>query len=135
MSNSDYKIAIVGPKKVVSGFKSLGVDAFNAEDAENAVAVIRELRAKGKDDLPARLPERERSQTGDAQAGSTETPYAVVIVTENLVSNMSEDDYARITKGALPALVVLPGLEGSTGQSKKKLKELTERAVGSDILS
>lgn len=116
MSSNDYKIAIVGPKSVVSGFKALGVDAFNAENAEDAVAVIRELRAKGKDE-------------------SIETPYAVVIVTENLVSNMSEDDYARITKGALPALVVLPGLEGSTGQSKKKLKELTERAVGSDILS
>jgi V/A-type H+-transporting ATPase subunit F len=110
--NEEYRIAIVGPEKMTSGFKALGVDVFDAETGEQAVNKIKELR-------------------GTAE---TKTKYAVILLLEELAKHIPEDEYARLSQGPLPALLVLPGVSGSTGRGAQHLKHLAERAVGSDIL-
>lgn len=109
----EYRIAIIGPKKMTSGFKALGVDIFDAENGEQALAALKNTRAT---------------------ADTNTTRYAVVILMEKLVKEIPEDEYTRATQGALPAVVILPGIEGSSGEGIAKLKKLAERAVGSDIL-
>ena len=111
----EYKTAIIGPSNVISGFKALGVIPFNAEDGETAVEILKKI----KKDLQA----------------ETEARFAVVIIIESLANKIPKDEFEKISRGALPAIVVLPGLEGSTGAGVAKLKQLAERAVGSDILN
>ncbi len=111
MSDQDFHIAIIGPEKVTTGFKALGVDVFDAETSEQAVNKIKELR------------------------GTVEqkTKYAVILLLEELAKHIPEDEYAKLSAGPLPALLVLPGVSGATGRGAEHLKRLAERAVGSDI--
>ncbi len=108
-----YDIAIVGPGAVISGFKALGVHAYGAETGDEAVSIIRDM----KKDL----------ETGNAKK------VGIVILIESIASHISPEDMERISRGALPAIVVLPGIEGSQGASVAKLKTLAEKAIGSDI--
>jgi V/A-type H+-transporting ATPase subunit F len=112
----DYKTAIIGPKDVISGFKALGVVPFNAEDGEQALEVIKNIK---------------KEITG---GGDVAEKFAVVIVIESTANQIPANEFEKVSRGALPAIVVLPGLEGSTGAGVAKLKSLAERAVGSDIL-
>ncbi len=110
---STYRIAIVGPIDVVSGFRAFGVDVFPAERASVLLETLAKMRKESAD-------------------GKGE--YAVVIAIESLVAEVPRDEWERTTRGVLPAVVVLPGIEGSSGQGIRTLRKLAERAVGSDIL-
>ncbi len=112
---STYRIAIIGPTDVISGFRAFGVDTFPAERGGELVEVLGRIRRESVD------------------GGETGT-YAVVIAIESLVGEVSRDEWERATRGVLPAVVILPGIEGSTGQGLRTLRKLAERAVGSDIL-
>jgi len=110
-----YKIAIIGPKDIVSVFKSTGADVFSADYGHEALEILRTIRKQTQ--------------------GNTEGDrYASVILLENLRREIKDDDYDKAVQGALPAVIVVPGLSGSTGESMKKLRKLAERAVGMDIL-
>ena len=108
-----YEIGIVGPHAVISGFKALGVVAYGAETGEEAVSIIRDMK-------------KNLETQNDKKVG-------IVILIESIASQISPEDMERISKGALPAIVVLPGIEGSQGASVQKLKALAEKAIGSDI--
>jgi len=110
----EYKIAIIGPGSIISGFKMLGVTAFDVQDSEGMLRTYQEIQKKTLD------------------PDSVEK-YAVVIVIEELLQHISDDEYNRMTRNPLPALVSLPGIEGSKGQGSQRLKMLTEKAIGSDI--
>lgn len=112
----NYKTAIIGPKDVISGFKALGVVPFNAEDGEQALEIIKNIKKE------------------IASGNDKSEKFAVIIVTENTANQIPTNEFDKISRGALPAIVILPGLEGSTGAGVAKLKSLAERAVGSDIL-
>ena len=116
MEKQEYKTAIIGPKNVISGFKALGVTAFDAKDGESALEIIKKIKKDISD-----------NRTGNEK-------FAVVILLENIANKISSDELEKVSRGALPAIVVLPGLKGSTGAGVTKLKHLAERAVGSDIL-
>ncbi|MDP3996307.1 MAG: V-type ATP synthase subunit F [bacterium] len=112
----EHKLAIIGPKKIVSVFKATGADIFEAEDAGNAVLIIRDIKKK-------------------MESGEDGSPkYAVVVIIEKLLREIREEDYEKISRGALPAIVAIPGLEGSSGEAIEKLKKLAERAVGMAII-
>ena len=111
----DYKIAIVGPLDTVSGFKALGVDSFRANTAEEALAQLKKIK----------------DQTVDP---ASDTKYAVVCMIEDLVSDIDQTEYAKVVEGALPAVVLLPGPEGSNGFAVERLRKLAEKAVGSAII-
>jgi vacuolar-type H+-ATPase subunit F/Vma7 len=113
-TNSGYKIAIIGPSDTVSGFRALGVVSFAATDAE---AVLEHLRAI--------------KQANDAKQGEQ---YAVVCIIETLLSDVDQAEFKKLTSAALPAVVTLPGPDGSTGFAINRLRALAEQAVGSAII-
>jgi len=115
MEKQEYKTAIVGPKNVISGFKALGVIPFDAEDGETALDILKKIKKETQSEI--------------------EVKFAVVLIIENIANKIPTDEFEKVSRGALPAILTLPGLEGSTGAGVAKLKSLAERAVGSDILN
>lgn len=114
-TNNEYKIAIVGPQDTVSGFKALGVELFTAHNSEEALTQLRNIK----------------QQTLDVDSTSK---YAVVCVIEDLLASVDQSEYAKVVNGPLPAVVLLPGLEGSKGFAIERLRKLAEKAVGSAII-
>ena len=55
-----------------------------------------------------------------------ENDYAVVYVTESTASG--------IKKEKLPAIILLPGVSGNTGDGVRNVSKSVEQAVGSDII-
>ena len=101
-----YKIAVLGDKDSVLGFKALGLDVYPAETVEEARKTLHTL-AKGD--------------------------YAVVYLTEQYAAGM-EADIARYKDELTPAVILIPGKDGSLGIGMANVKSAVERAVGADIL-
>ena len=101
-----YKIAVLGDQDSVLGFKALGLDVFPAETVEEAKSTLHRL---AKED------------------------YAVVYLTEQLARYMN-DELARYKDDLTPAIILIPGKEGSLGIGMANVKKSVERAVGADIL-
>jgi len=114
-TTNEYKIAIVGPLDTVSALKALGVEVFDAKTAEEALNQLRTIKEKTLN------PE-------------SNDKYAVVCIIEELVSLVDQAEYAKVVNGPLPAVVLLPGLEGSSGFAVERLRRLAEKAVGSSII-
>jgi V/A-type H+-transporting ATPase subunit F len=114
-TTNEYKIAIIGPLDTVSGFKALGVDSFQAQTADEALEQLRVIK----------------QQTVDPESS---VKYAVVCIIENLVTSVDQSEYAKIVAGPLPAVVLLPGPEGTSGFAIERLRRLAEKAVGSAII-
>lgn len=113
----NYRMAIVGPKDVTSVFRSTGAHVYSAETGADAINIIRDIR--------------KNMQTGDKNVPQ----YAILMVVEKLMQQISETEYEKVVGGgALPAVIAVPGIEGGSGASLRKLKKLAERAIGSDIL-
>ncbi|PIQ91449.1 MAG: V-type ATP synthase subunit F [Parcubacteria group bacterium CG11_big_fil_rev_8_21_14_0_20_39_22] len=115
MSNIEYKIAVVGPKSVVSIFKSVGADVFSVENGDKAVEILKKIKK-------------------DTASGIAGRKYATVVLLESIAKDIKSEEYEKVSEGDLPAVVVVPGIEGSSGMTFLKLKKMAERAVGMDIL-
>ncbi len=113
-SVNQYKIAIIGPSDVVSGFKALGVEAFDAKNANEVLEQLRKIK-----------------QINNTENNSS---YAVVCVIEDLMVDMDEKEYAKVVSGPLPAVVLLPSAKGSQGLAEARLRKLAERAIGASII-
>ena len=111
-----HSIAIIGPKLITSGFKALGVTSFDVEKEGQALEILKQI----KKDLDENIPETKK--------------FAVVIIIESIARDIPKEEMEKISNGALPAIVELPGLEKSHGAGVAKLKRLAEKAIGSDIL-
>lgn len=115
---SNYHIAIVGQKEAIQGFALLGVDIVPVnEPSETAEQLLRLKKDVFVDETG-----RERNR------------YAIVFVTEDLMSGLSAEDERKLSKGALPAIVPLPSHRGSSGYALDRLSRIVERAIGSNIL-
>ena len=101
-----YKIAVMGDADSVLGFKALGLDVFPVESVDEAKSTLRRL---AKDS------------------------YAIVYLTEQLAVHMDEE-LNRYKDELTPAVILIPGKEGSLGVSMANVKRAVERAVGADIL-
>lgn len=101
-----YKIAVLGDRDSVLGFRALGLDVFPAEDA-----------AEGRQTLHRLAKEQ----------------YAVIYVTEQLAAEISAeiDSYKD---ELMPAIILIPGRNGSLGLGSGALQSAVERAVGSGII-
>jgi len=107
MQEEKYKIAILGGyDNSVLGFKGVGVDVcgLNEENAKEQAEEI--LNNKN---------------------------YAIIFITEDWAGKL-ESVLEEYKGRALPAIVNVPSLKGSTGAALKNLKKIVEQAVGSDIL-
>ena len=100
-----YKIAVLGDRDSVLGFKALGLDVVFAEDAETARRELHRL-ARGE--------------------------WAVIYVTEQL-AQLIPGEIDRYKDAVTPAVILIPGKTGSLGLGAAALQRAVERAVGADI--
>jgi V/A-type H+-transporting ATPase subunit F len=103
-----YKIAVMGDWDSIYGFGALGLDTVRVEnnDPEQARKLLHTL---------------------------SEQDYAVVYITEALAAAIPTeiDRYRTLPR---PAVILIPGISGNTGEGLAAVKRSVEQAVGSDIL-
>ncbi len=103
-----YKIAVIGGRDTIMCFKALGLDVYVADWPEEAKKVLREI-------------------TGP------ESNYAIIYISENLAAGLKKE-IDKYKDSPMPAIILIPGREGSLGIGKAALQDAVERAVGIDIL-
>lgn len=100
------KIAVIGDKDSVCGFACLGIEA---------IAVYDETQLK-----------KEFSRL-------LEDEYAIIYITEFFAEYLKEE-LDKLSDAATPAVILIPGASGNTGEAMKSISKNVERAVGSLIL-
>ena len=103
------KIAVMGGRETVLGFKALGLDVFPVEDGAEAKPLLRRL------------------------AQDTVNTYAIIYVEENLAEEL-DSEIEKYKDKSRPAIILIPGKDGPLGLGQNALRAAVERAVGSDIL-
>ena len=101
-----HKVGIIGDKYSILGFKALGVSTYTVADEKEAGTVLEKLTEKG---------------------------YALVFITEELAAECVAA-IERYSNARIPAVIVIPGRQGSLGVGRMALRKAVERAVGVDIL-
>ena len=101
-----YRIAVIGDWESVMGFRALGLDTYPVTSVDEAKETVREL---------------------------AKTDCAVIYLTEQLAKDM-DDVISRYKDDLRPAIILIPGREGSLGIGKNSIQRAIERAVGADIL-
>ncbi len=100
-----YKIAVMGDRDSVLGFRALGLDVCMTEDTEQARKELHRLAGGG---------------------------YAVIYMTEQLAQTL-QPEIAKYKDAVTPAIILIPGRSGSLGLGEASLQSAVERAVGADI--
>ena len=103
------KIAVIGGRDTVMGFKALGLDCFPAEDSAEAGKILRTLTRESDEE------------------------YAIIDIEETFAEQL-KGEINKFKDSPSPAIILIPGREGSTGQGLQALKAAVERAVGTNIL-
>ena len=100
-----YSIAVVGDWESVMGFRALGLDTYPVTSVEEARKTVHDL---------------------------AKTDCAVIYLTETLAKDMP-DVLNRYKDEIQPAIILIPGKDGSLGIGMANVKTAVERAVGADI--
>ena len=90
------------------GFKALGLETYPAADAAEAWQILKSL-PRGSDE------------------------YAIIFIAEGLAAELSAE-INKFKDSPTPAIILIPGREGSIGLGQSALKAAVERAVGTNIL-
>ena len=101
-----YKIAVLGDLESVLGFKAIGFDAVSAASYDQARAHLIRLC---KED------------------------YAIIYITEGLAAQL-QDEISKYSDRPMPAIVPIPGKDGTLEIGMRAVHKAVERAVGADIL-
>lgn len=101
-----YRIAVIGDAESVLSLKSIG---FTAAAVENAAEAKQALKEFVRDD------------------------YAIVYLSEQFAAELAEE-LAAYAVQVRPAIILIPGREGSLGLGLENINKAVERAVGSNIL-
>lgn len=100
------KIAVIGGRDSVLGFHALGLETCIAENGEQAKAAIHRMAKEN---------------------------YAIIYLTEYLAAQIPAE-IERRREDLSPAIILIPGREGSLGIGMAGVRTATEKAVGADIL-
>lgn len=100
-----HKIAVLGDKESVLGFKALGLDVFPC-NSDEAKVLIKKLEKQD---------------------------YKIIYITEQIAVNM-KNEIDKYNNCVSPAVILIPSKEGSLGIGMDNIKIRVERAVGADIL-
>ena len=103
-----FKIGVMGGRETVMGFKALGLDTCPAASAQEAKEALRRLTRESDD-------------------------YAIIYIEEGLAQQLSAE-IDKFKDSVTPAIILIPGREGSIGLGQSALKAAVERAVGTNIL-
>ncbi len=90
------------------GFKALGLETCPAADAQEAREALRRLTRESDE-------------------------YAIIYIEEALAQQLAAE-IGKFKDSPTPAIILIPGREGSIGLGQTALKEAVERAVGTNIL-
>ncbi|MCI6421760.1 MAG: V-type ATP synthase subunit F [Blautia sp.] len=101
-----YKIAVVGDYDSIFGFAALGLDTFPVSSRKEAEEKL------------------------EALAGNQ---YGIIYITEDVAAEC-EKVIEKFKEQLLPAVILIPGVSGNTGNGVLGVKKSVEQAVGSDIL-
>lgn len=100
------KIAVIGDKDSILAFKAVGVDVYPVRNEFDSADTLKKL---------ART-------------------YAVIFITEDIAEKIP-DVLKRYKTRPYPAVIPIPGAQGSTGLGMKGISDDVEKAIGTDILS
>ena len=103
-----YKLAVMGDWDSIYGFGALGLKTIveSGEDREQAAERLEKL---------------------------AEEAYAVIYITEALAAKIPET-IEKMRQRPMPAVILIPGISGNTGEGIRGVKRSVEQAVGSDII-
>lgn len=102
------KIAVIGGRETVMGFTALGLEAYPVADADEAKKVLRILTRDRED-------------------------VAIIYIEEGLAEQLSQE-IDKFKDSPKPAIILIPGREGSLGLGLTALNQAVERAIGTNIL-
>ena len=102
------KIAVIGGRETVMVFKALGLETYPVLDAAEATQTLRKLTRESED-------------------------YAIIYIEENLAEQLASE-INKFKDSPTPAIILIPGREGSLGLGLSALNAAVERAVGTNIL-
>ena len=101
------RLAVLGDRESVLGYRTLGFEVRFVENEKEGAIALSELAKEG---------------------------FAVIYVTEQLACKI-EEEISKYKDSPLPAIILIPGKEGSLGIGMKGVHQAVERAVGADILA
>lgn len=101
-----YRAAVIGDRDSIYGFAALGLDVNIIEHGEDPAPVFKKL---------------------------CEGEYAVIYVTEALATELAPR-IEHYQEQKTPAIILIPGVTGNTGEGINAVKKSVEKAVGSDII-
>ncbi len=101
-----YRAAVIGDRDSIYGFAALGLDVNVIEHGEDPSNKFCKL---------------------------CEGEYAVIYVTEALATQL-EREITHYNQQKTPAIILIPGVTGNTGEGISAVKKSVEKAVGSDII-
>ncbi|MGB6371319.1 MAG: V-type ATP synthase subunit F [Atribacterota bacterium] len=101
-----YKIALMGDRDTIIGFKLLGVSLFPTSKKDEAVEILDKL---------------------------VKEEYAVIFVTEDIASQIYEE-IERLQKTSFVSLTIIPSKLEKKYLGLKILRKNIEKAIGTDIL-
>lgn len=105
-----YKIAVIGAPDTVMGFKALGLDTYPVRQSAEAREVLRSLTLAGQEDT-----------------------CSIIYIEEALAADLAAE-IDRFKDRPTPAVILIPGKDGSLGLGLTALEAAVERAVGVNIL-
>lgn len=103
-----FKIGVIGGPDTVIGFKALGLDTFPVRGEDEARAVFKKVTRAGED-------------------------YAILYIEEGLAQALAAD-IDKFKDSPRPAVILIPGKDGSLGLGQSALQAAVERAIGANIL-
>lgn len=103
-----YKAAVMGDWDSIYGFGALGFETI-VEEGEDPEAASGKLEALA------------------------EGEFALIYITEALAARIPET-VEKLRGRLAPAVILIPGISGNTGEGVRAVKRSVEQAVGSDIL-
>ena len=101
------KLAVIGDRGSVQGFKAVGFDVFEAEKDASIAELVNDL---------------------------AKSEYGIIFVTEELIA-VNMDVVEKYKDDMLPAIIPIPGRNGSLGIGMANIHKNVERAVGADIFN
>ena len=101
-----YKIAAIGDKDSVSGFRAIGLETYFVSGEPQAGDILKQL--------------------------VEQEDYAAIFITEETAALIA-DEINKHKENITPAIILIPGVKGNTGEGMNSLARSIERAVGSQL--
>lgn len=114
-----HKIAVMGDKDSILGFKAIGFDIYPTTENKSIAG--------------DKSPDGDREENARLLRSLVEDGYALIYITEDAAKDIM-DEISRYRSSYFPAIILIPGSKGSLGIGKRLVRESIEKAVGADIL-